>query len=98
VRLRRLPRADGSLAFRRIVSLATRVGHGPRDSQTEYEYVASLSETLPGVREELHVVARSTVEQRYGRRPPAEDAWKRLREAYARVRTALLRLLLRSWR
>jgi transglutaminase-like putative cysteine protease len=98
VRLRRLPGPDGSLAFRRVAALAGRSGHGPSDTQTEYEYVASLSETLPSIREELYVVARSSVEQRYGRRPPEGTSWTGLRAAYARVRTALLRLMLRSWR
>lgn len=98
VRLRRLPGGDGSLAFGRITGLATRLGYGPHVTQTEYEYVDRLSEALPGMREELFVVARASVEQRYGRRQPGDDAWGRLRQAYAKVRTALLRLMLRSWR
>ena len=50
VRLRRLPEADGGLAYRGIVSLATRLGYGPHPSQTEYEYAGTLSETMPSVR------------------------------------------------
>jgi hypothetical protein len=92
VRLRRLPHSDGRLAFGRIVGLATRLGHGPHPSQTEYEYAATLSETVPLVRDDLFVVAHASVEQRYGQRAPAGDAQAALRRAYARVRTALLRL------
>ena len=49
-RLRRLPEGDDSLAYRGIVSLATRLGYGPHPSQTEYEYAGTLSETIPTVR------------------------------------------------
>jgi len=98
IRLRRLPRADGSLAFGRIAGLATRLGYGPHPTQTEYEYAATLSETLPSLRDDLFVVARASVEQRYGLRAPADDAWTFLRRAYARIRTALVRLTLRSRR
>jgi transglutaminase-like putative cysteine protease len=91
-RLRRLPDADGSLAYGRIVGLARRLGYGPHPAQTEYEYAESLSDALPAVRAELHVVARARVEQRYGRRALSSEGKVALRRAYARVRTALLRL------
>jgi hypothetical protein len=91
-RLRRLPDADGSLAYGRIVGLARRLGYGPHPAQTEYEYAASLSDALPAVRAELHVVAHARVEQRYGRRALTSEGKVALRRAYARVRTALLRL------
>jgi transglutaminase-like putative cysteine protease len=92
VRLRRLPGADGSLAWRRISGLAARLGHGPQPSQTEYEYAARLSEALPSVREDLYVVAHARVEQRYGRREAPSERRAMLRAAYARIRVALLRL------
>jgi hypothetical protein len=94
-RLRRLPDADGGLAYSRIVALAARLGYGPRPSQTEYEYAASLSESLPSVRDDLHLVAHARVEQRYGRREVAVERRPALRRAYARIRTALVRL---GWR
>jgi hypothetical protein len=94
--LRRLPGSDGGLAYTRIISLASRLGYGPHPSQTEYEYAASLSTTLPSVREELYAVARAHVEQRYGRRGVAAGQWPALRRAYARIRSALLRLGLRA--
>jgi len=96
VRLRRLPQADGSLAYRRIVGLAERLGYGPHPSQTEYEYAASLSQTLPSVREELYMVAHARVEKRYGNRDVSAEHRPALRRAYARIRTALLRLTWRS--
>lgn len=95
VRLRRLPEDDGGLAYRRIVSLAARLGYGPHPSQTEYEYAASLSRSLPAMRDDLYVVARARVETTYGRRRVEGEQRAILRRAYARIRTALLRL---SWR
>ena len=93
-RLRRLPDGDGSLAYRGIVHLATRLGRGPHPAQTEYEYVDALSETMPSVRDDLYVVAGARVESAYGRGGLDERSRKRLQRAYARVRTALVRLLL----
>ncbi len=93
-RLRRLPDGDGSLAYRGIVHLATRLGRGPHPAQTEYEYVDALSETMPSVRDDLYLVAGARVESAYGRGSLDERSRARLRRAYARVRTALVRLLL----
>ncbi len=93
-RLRRLPDGDGSLAYRGIVHLATRLGRGPHPAQTEYEYVDTLSETLPSVRDDLYLVAGARVESAYGRGTLDERSRERLRRAYARVRMALVRLLL----
>jgi len=95
VRLRRLPKGEGGLAFRGIVSLATRLGYGPHPSQTEYEYASSLSETIPSVRDDLYLVADARVESAYGQREIGADRQVGLRRAYARIRTALLRLSLR---
>jgi hypothetical protein len=97
VRLRRLPKGEGGLAFRGIVSLATRLGYGPHPSQTEYEYASSLSETIPSVRDDLYLVADARVESVYGQREIGAEQQVGLRRAYARIRTALLRLWLR-WR
>ena len=93
-RLRRLPNGDGTLAYRGIVHLATRLGRGPHPAQTEYEYVDALSESMPSVRDDLYVVAGARVESAYGRGGLDERSRKRLQRAYARVRTALVRLLL----
>ena len=96
LRLRRLPRTDGALAYSRIVSLAARLGHGPHPSQTELEYAASLGEALPSVRDDLLIVARARVEKRYGHRDVAPRDGTTLRRAYARVRLALVRWRLRG--
>jgi transglutaminase-like putative cysteine protease len=97
VRFRRLPEADGGLAYRGIASLATRLGYGPHPSQTEYEFANSLAEALPSVRDDLFVVADARVETAYGQRTIDAERRSNLRRAYARIRTALLRLSLR-WR
>lgn len=96
-RLRRLPGGDDSLAYRGIVSLATRLGYGPHPSQTEYEYASTLSQAIPTVRQDLYVVTDAQVQTTYGERELDEAHRGRLRSAYARIRTALLRLSLR-WR
>ncbi len=97
-RLRRLPGGDEGLAYRGIVSLATRLGYGPHPSQTEYEYAGTLSEAIPTVRDELYVVADARVETAYGGRQLDPSRRGRLRQAYARIRTALLRLSVRRRR
>ncbi len=95
VRLRRLSEADGGLAYRGVVSMATRLGHGPHPAQTEYEYAGSLSKAVPGVRDEIYVVVGARVESAYGRRSVTGEQQGALRRAYARIRTALLRLWFR---
>jgi transglutaminase-like putative cysteine protease len=97
-RLRRLPAGDGGLAYRGIVDMATRLGYGPHPSQTEYEYADALSETLPQIREDLHLVAEVRVETAYGQRQVDADRQGALRRAYARIRTTLMRLSLRPRR
>lgn len=91
-RLRRLPDGDGGLAYRGIVSLATRLGYGPHPSQTEYEYAGALSEAIPSVRQDLYLVAEARVETAYGQRRLDRERRGLLRRAYSRIRTALLRL------
>ena len=81
-----------------IVSLATRLGHGPHPAQTEYEYAGTLSDTIPSVRDEIYLVAGARVERVYAQRPVEGMLRGSLRRAYARVRTALLRLYLRRRR
>jgi transglutaminase-like putative cysteine protease len=94
-RIRRLPAGDESLAYLGIVSLATRLGYGPHPSQTEYEYAGTLAEVVPTVRQDLYVVTDAQVETAYGGRRLGDGRRGALREAYARIRTALLRLALR---
>lgn len=95
-RFRRLPQTEPDLAYRSVARLATRFGHGPRPTQTAYEFADGLGALVPAVRGELRVVATAKVEATYARRQPHGDALQALREAYARVRIGLLRLLLRK--
>ncbi len=94
-RLRRMPAPEPDLAYRGMARLAGRFGHGPKPTQTAYEYAGSLSELLPGVRNELNVVARAKVETTYAQRSPDPAMLEQLRAAYRRVRIGLLRLIFR---
>ncbi|MDQ3554316.1 MAG: transglutaminaseTgpA domain-containing protein, partial [Chloroflexota bacterium] len=94
-RIRRMPAPEPDLAYRGMARLAGRFGYGPTPTQTAYEYAGSLSELLPGVRNELTVVARAKVETTYAQRPPDSAMLEQLRAAYRRVRIGLLRLILR---
>ena len=91
----RADEADGAVAYRGIVRLATRLGYGPHPAQTEYEYAGSLSRSLPGVRDDIYLVAGARVEKVYAQRPVEGERRDALRRAYARIRSALLRLYLR---
>ncbi|CAN5810854.1 transglutaminaseTgpA domain-containing protein [soil metagenome] len=90
---RRLPRTEPELAYLSVARLASRFGHGPRPTQTAYEFADGLGELVPAVRSELRVVATAKVEATYGARLLPDDALQALRMAYRRVRMGLLRLL-----
>lgn len=94
-RLRRLPSPESELAYRGVVSMASRTGRAPAASQTVFEYVAALAEEMPDSGADLELVAQARVEAVYGRRPVADVRLVALRSAYARIRVALLRMLLR---
>jgi transglutaminase-like putative cysteine protease len=95
LRLLRLPGRDPGLAYRGIVGLATRFGYGPHPSQTELEYAASLSERIPSANDDLYLVVNTQVENTYAETPADSAARKPLGLAYARIRTALVRMRLR---
>jgi transglutaminase-like putative cysteine protease len=82
-------------AWTGIGRLAARFGYGPRPTQTAYEYATALGEVLPGIRPELETVATAKVESAYGRRVLGDDRIQVLRDAYAKLRVELLRLLFR---
>jgi len=92
---RRRPALEPDLAFRGIVSVATRFGYGRQPTQTPYEYTASLSRVVPSVTVELQTVARAKVESTYAHRIPDDDALRGLRRAYRRARIGLVRLFFR---
>jgi transglutaminase-like putative cysteine protease len=94
-RRRRLFSPEPDVAYRGVARMASRFGYGPKPHQTAYEYAGTLSDVLPGISEELHIVAHARVETVYAHRPPTGDALARLRAAYRRVRLGLLRLFFR---
>ncbi len=93
--LRRIPTTEPELAYRGVTRLATRLGYGPRPSQTAYEFAAALGELLPVASGDLNLIATAKVEATYGRRTPAETMRRTLGMAYRRVRLGLLRLIVR---
>jgi transglutaminase-like putative cysteine protease len=93
--LRRFPGGSPEFAYRGVASLAARFGHGPKPTQTAYEFTSSLSDVVPGVTQDLHVVARARVESVYGRRSPEGEGVTALRSAYQHARVGLLRLVFR---
>ena len=93
---RRLGRpTQPEIVYRTVASIAGRLGHPRRPTQTVYEYLGSLSDAVPTARPELQLVAQSTVETTYGRRRLSPDRLAALGEAQRRLRFALLRLLVR---
>jgi hypothetical protein len=87
------PAADG--AYGTVVRLASRLGFGPRPTQTVYEYAGVLGDILPDARPELQLVARAKVESSYGRVIIGDDRLAGLRLAQRRLRVSLLRLVFR---
>jgi transglutaminase-like putative cysteine protease len=81
-----------------MTRLASRLGFGPRPTQTAYEYAAALGDILPSVRPELQTVATAKVEVAYGRMTLGDDRIRALRESYRRLRVSLLRLVFRRGR
>jgi hypothetical protein len=85
-------------AYDGVARLATRLGFGPRPTQTAYEYAAALGDVLPNIRPELQTVATAKVEVAYGRRTLGDERIRALRASYRRLRVSLLRLLFRRFR
>jgi transglutaminase superfamily protein/uncharacterized protein DUF4129 len=80
-------------AYASVARLAARLGFARRPTQTVYEYAGALADELPMVRPELETVARAKVEVAYGGRELGPDRMAGLRDAYARLRVNLLRLV-----
>lgn len=93
--LRRVPQTEPELAYRGVARLATRLGYGPRPSQTAYEFAAGLGELVPVASGDLRLIATAKVEATYGRRKSGETMRRTIGFAYRRVRLGLLRLLMR---
>ncbi|HWH37331.1 MAG TPA: transglutaminaseTgpA domain-containing protein [Candidatus Limnocylindrales bacterium] len=92
---RRSSPLEAGRAYDAMARLATRLGHGPRPTQTIYEYTGSLSQLVPAVAADLRTLATAKVEATYARRPQTWALGHRLALAYRRVRLNLLRLLFR---
>ena len=90
-----MPSTEPEFAYRGVTALATRLGYGPRPTQTVYEFSAGLGELVPVAQEDLHLIATAKVEATYGRRTAEDEMLRRLGVAYRRVRLGLLRLVMR---
>jgi transglutaminase-like putative cysteine protease len=84
--------AEPMAVYRTVAGMAGRLGYPRRPTQTVYEYLGSLSDVVPGVRPDLQLVARSTVEATYGLKRFGVDHLSALGEAQRRLRVTLLRL------
>jgi transglutaminase-like putative cysteine protease len=82
-------------AYRRVVGLASRLGYGPRPSQTIYEYAESLGRLVPVARADLMTVAEARVETAYGHHELGTDRLAAVTDAARRLRVSLLRLFFR---
>jgi transglutaminase-like putative cysteine protease len=88
------PPSEPALAYAAVARLATRFGHGPRPSQTAYEFATQLGDVVPAVRADMRVVATAKVESAYGQKRLAGKQMLAVREAVQRIRRGLLRLVL----
>jgi Transglutaminase-like enzymes, putative cysteine proteases len=97
---RRGPRGQTSpdRAYGTVTRMASRLGFGPRPSQTVYEYAGTLAEVLPEARPALETVAHAKVESAYGRGVLGSEQLLSLGEAERRLRVTLLRLVFRRGR
>ena len=82
----RAGRRTPDAAYGMVTRLASRLGFGPRPTQTVYEYAGALGDVLPDVRPELQTVARAKVEVAYGGAILGDDRLRALREAQRRLR------------
>ncbi len=86
-------------AWRTMARGASRLGFGPRPTQTVYEYAASLGELVPVAKADLRTVADAKVETEYARLRLGGDRLHAVRDATRRLRISLLRLVFhRRWR
>lgn len=97
---RRGPRGQTSpeRAYGTVTGIASRLGYGPRPTQTVYEYAGALADVLPEARPALETVAQAKVEFTYGRGVLGSERLQALREAERRLRVSLLRLFFRRGR
>ncbi len=91
------PRGEVSpeAAWATLSRTASRLGFGPRPTQTVYEYAAALGDLVPVAGDDLQVVAEAKVETAYARVRLGPSRLDAVRAANRRLRVSLLRLALR---
>jgi Transglutaminase-like superfamily len=82
-------------AWNSMARAATRLGFGPRPTQTVYEYAATLGDLVPVARSDLDMVAQAKVETTYARANLGGDRLQAITRAARRLRFSLLRLVFR---
>jgi transglutaminase-like putative cysteine protease len=98
LRRRRGRPVQPEIVYRAVASLAGRLGHPRRPTQTVYEYLGYLSDAVPAARPDLQLVAQATVEATYGRRRASPELLAARGEAQRRLRVGLLGRVLRRRR
>lgn len=84
------------MAYNRIHRLAVFLGIPATQSQTPYEFAATLGEFLPDNREDIDLICRTFVEKQYGRRNPSAVEVIRMLVAWNRIKRSLLGLKLQT--
>ena len=79
----------GQTAYERVYRLVGFLGFPPSRSQTALEFSRRLSALIPEVREEVNLVSRSFVRERYGGIRPTAMEEMRLVWAWRRIKRAL---------
>lgn len=93
--LRRRQPMEVGRAYAGLTTLASRLGHPPRPSQTVYEYTSGLAQLVPAIEGDLRMLATAKVEATYARKGGSWNLGERLSSAYRRARVGLLRLIVR---
>ena len=82
-------------AWQTLSRTASRLGFGPRPTQTVYEYAAALGKLVPVAEKDLHTVAEAKVETAYAGVRLGGARLDAVRDATRRLRISMLRLALR---
>ena len=82
-------------AWQTLSRTASRLGFGPRPTQTVYEYAAALGELVPVAEKDLRTVADAKVETAYAGARLGGARLDAVRDATRRLRVSMLRLVLR---
>jgi hypothetical protein len=84
------PQLLSAISIRRIyanlVRLATKSGYPRLQSQTPYEYLATLYQALPGSEHDVQVITDAYVNAHYGDLPDSREELQRIRDCWQRIR------------